>query len=394
MKQSIRKYKTLNNVVVRLRDDLRTSNVLLLFAFNRTGKTRLSVSFKNKGKKDLDGPNTLYYNAFTEDLFTWNNDLIEDKVRYLKINEMSRFFKGLKGLSLEEKIHGHLDRYVQVDFTIDYERWIVSFRREVPNPKYHPENPNNTEPETIIENDIKISRGEENLFIFSVFLAICELVISGHPEYQWVKYIYIDDPISSLDENNAIMVASDLAGLIKQDIINNRDKGKNKKYIISSHHSLFYNVMFNELKHNDCKSFFFHKSIDDSYKLQATDDTPFFHHIEQLCELKAAVNKYEAREKDDDKVVQSNVLKTHHFNILRSILEKTSIFFGKDEFSYCLEGIDDKELYTRAVNIMSHGRYSLFTPSGMMKENADLFVKVFNAFTTKYEFELPDIFFE
>lgn len=269
----------MNNVVVRLRDELRTSNVLLLFAFNRTGKTRLSVSFKNKGKKDPEGPNTLYYNAFTEDLFTWNNDLLEDKVRYLKINESSRFFKGLKGLSLEEKIHSHLDRYVQVDFTIDYERWIVSFRREAPNPKYHPENPNNTEPETLIDNDIKISRGEENLFIFSVFLAICDLVISGHPEYQWVKYIYIDDPISSLDENNAIMVASDLAGLIKQDIINNRDKGNNKKYIVSSHHSLFYNVMFNELKHNDCKSFFLHKSKDESYKLQATDDTPFFHHI-------------------------------------------------------------------------------------------------------------------
>lgn len=394
MKHSISKYKTLNNVVVRLRDELRTSNVLLLFAFNRTGKTRLSVSFKNKGKKDPSGPNTLYYNAFTEDLFTWNNDLIEDKVRYLKINETSRFFKGLKGLSLEEKIHGHLDRYVQVDFTIDYERWVVSFRRKVPNPKYHPENPNNTEPEIIIENDIKISRGEENLFIFSVFLAICELAISGHPEYQWVKYIYIDDPISSLDENNAIMVASDLAGLIKQDIIDNRDKGNNKKYIVSSHHSLFYNVMFNELKHNDCKSFFFHNSKDESYKLQATDDTPFFHHIEQLCELKAAVNKYEALEKDDDKVVQSNVLKTYHFNTLRSVLEKTSIFFGKDDFSFCLEGIEDKELYSRAVNIMSHGRYSLFSPSGMMKENADMFVKLFHAFTDKYEFELPDIFFE
>ena len=43
---------------------------------------------------------------------------------------------------------------------------------------------------------------------------------------------------------------------------------------------------------------------------------------------------------------------------------------------------------------MSHGRYSLFAPSGMMKENAELFVKIFKSFVDKYKFELPEIFFE
>ncbi len=391
---TIYKYKTLNNVVTRLRDDLSTSDIVLLYAFNRTGKTRLSMSFKEKGKKDKDGPNTLYFNAFTEDLFTWDNDLQKDEKRYLKINETSKFFKGLKGLSLEKKIHSHLDRYAQINFRIDYENWRITFSKEVPNPKYNPKNPENKELEKIVQDDLKISRGEENIFIFSVFMAICELAIEGHEDYQWVKYIYVDDPISSLDENNAIIVASDLAYLIKLDIERNKDKENNKKYIISSHHSLFYNVMYNELRYDKNKSYFLHKSKDETYRLQATDDTPFFHHIEQLCELNDVVKKYEQAEKDDKKVIQSNILKTYHFNILRSVFEKTSIFFGRDDFSYCLQDVDDKDLYSRAVNIMSHGRYSLFAPSGMMKENAELFVKIFKSFVDKYKFELPDIFFE
>lgn len=393
-KPSIYKYKTLNNVVTRLRDDLNTSDIVLLYAFNRTGKTRLSMSFKEKGKKDKDGPNTLYFNAFTEDLFTWDNDLQKDENRYLKINETSKFFKGLKGLSLEEKIHSHLDRYAQINFRIDYDDWRIIFSREVPNPKYNPKNPNNIEPEKIVQENLKISRGEENIFVFSIFMAICELAIEGHEDYQWVKFIYVDDPISSLDENNAIIVASDLANLIKHDIGVNKDKDKNKKYVISSHHSLFYNVMFNELRHDKSKSYFLHKAKDETYRLQATDDTPFFHHIEQLCELNDVVKKYELAEKDDAKVIQSNILKTYHFNILRSVFEKTSIFFGRDDFSYCMQGVEDKDLYSRAVNIMSHGRYSLFAPSGMMKENAELFVKVFKSFVDKYKFELPEIFFE
>ena len=40
-------------------------------------------------------------------------------------------------------------------------------------------------------------------------MAICERVIDGHPSYQWAKHLYIDDPISSLDDDNAIAVACD-----------------------------------------------------------------------------------------------------------------------------------------------------------------------------------------
>ena len=45
------KYKTLRNVAVRLRDDLNNHNFVLLYAYNGTGKTRLSMEFKDISKK-------------------------------------------------------------------------------------------------------------------------------------------------------------------------------------------------------------------------------------------------------------------------------------------------------------------------------------------------------
>lgn len=394
-KPKIYEYKTLDKVVTRLRDDLSKEsgfNAVLLYAFNRTGKTRLSMAFKDRGKKKNKGKaDTLYFNAFTEDLFVWNNDLEHDQIRYLKINEKSNFFSGFKGLSLEDRIHSHLERFAEFDFKIDYDEWKVTFSREIPNPKY---NVHNDEPERIVQENIKISRGEENIFIFSIFLSICDLVIEGKDEYNWVKYIYIDDPISSLDENNAITLASDLSNMIKDDFEKHKDTGAQRKFIISTHHGLFFNIVYNELKKESSKSYFFYKTKKETYKLQATDDTPFFHHIEQLCELNQVVKKYEDSERGDLKIEQSSILKTYHFNMLRAVFEKTSIFFGHDDFSYCLKDLPDKDLFARAVNIMSHGKYSIFAPVGMLKENADLFVRIFRSFVDQYQFELPEIFFE
>lgn len=74
------KYKTLEKVAVRLRDDLNNHHFVLLYAYNGTGKTRLSMEFKDRSKKRKQNPkaDTLYYNAYTEDLFHWNNDLQND----------------------------------------------------------------------------------------------------------------------------------------------------------------------------------------------------------------------------------------------------------------------------------------------------------------------------
>ena len=106
------KYKTLTNVAVRLRDDLNDHHFVLLYAYNGTGKTRLSMEFKDRSKKRRKNPlaDTLYYNAYTEDLFHWNNDLDNDTERYLIINRNSRFFEGFRELALEEKIFNLIER--------------------------------------------------------------------------------------------------------------------------------------------------------------------------------------------------------------------------------------------------------------------------------------------
>jgi hypothetical protein len=352
-KSKIRPFKTLRKLAERLRDDFRNNNYfVLLYAYNGTGKTRLSIEFKNIGKKG-EQRDTLYFNAFTEDLFSWDNDLENDTERKLRINGNSKFFDGLKELALEEKIFGYLERYAEFNFFIDYENWTVTFSKDT-------------------ETNIKVSRGEENIFIWCFFLAICELRLDDDRDegpYNWVKYFYIDDPISSLDDNNAIAVATDLSKLLQ------RAKGKIKT-VISSHHSLFFNVICNELKKFTHTRYFLNKN-NLEYALQNTDDTPFFHHVALLSELKQAAD--------------SGKLNTYHFNSLRSIMEKTATFFGYKDFSQCIHGVDDEVLFSRALNLLSHGKYSIYEPVEMNTDNKDLFKKIMQAFLDKYQFELPDL---
>jgi wobble nucleotide-excising tRNase len=354
-KTKIYSYQSINRLVQRLRDDLKSGgrDFVLLYAYNGTGKTRLSMAFKETGKKNGIERDTLYFNAYTEDLFYWDNDLSNDTERQLRINSESRFFSGFKELALEEKIFAYLERYADFDFKIDYENWIIAFSRQS-------------------EQNIKVSRGEQNIFIWCIFLAICELAIDNHESYAWVKYFYIDDPISSLDDNNAIAVASDLVQLLRQ--------GKERfKTVISTHHSLFHNVIWNELHSSKVKykTYFYHRPNNaEKYTLQETEDTPFFHHVAMLNELQQAAN--------------SGKLYTHHFNMLRSILEKTATFFGFKHFSACIHGLDDEVLYARALNLLSHGKYSIYEPREMVSDTKELFRTILTAFLNRYRFDLPD----
>jgi len=348
-------FKSMPQLVERLRDDFKSAHreFILLYAYNGTGKTRLSMEFKNAGKSKNGGkPDTLYFNAFTEDLFSWDNDLQGDSKRVLRLNSTSRFFSGVKELALEANIQAYLGRYTDLDFKIDYENWTISFSK------------GETE-------HIKVSRGEENIFIWCLFMAICEVVIAEHPSYAWVKYLFIDDPISSLDDNNAIAVATDLARVLR----NGKDR---LKVVISSHHALFFNVICNDLKNQKLKKYFFHRpNRGTEYILRATDDTPFYHHVAMLSEIQKAAN--------------SGALYTYHFNMLRSILEKTATFFGHDEFSACLEGMPDEGLYARALNVMSHGKYAIYEPTEMLEDNKELFRSILDAFMGKYQFALPSL---
>jgi hypothetical protein len=348
-----------------LRDELENKKFILLYAYNGVGKTRLSTEFKNLGKdaEDADKRDTLYFNAFTEDLFTWDNDLESDSERTLKINADSKFFAGLEALEMDTRIRPLLDRYADFDFRIDTDKWEVVFSREVPDGEGH---------RTV--DGIKVSRGEENIFIWCFFLAIVQLALDEAEAYGWVKYIYIDDPISSLDEHNAIAVATHLAKILKKE-------DSTLKTVISTHHTLFFNVLFNELKRAN-KYFLCRDRAAGGYVLRNTGDTPFFHHVAALTEL------YEAD--------RSGKLYTHHFNMLRAIMEKTASFHGHANFSDCIRRRDDDidgVLHTRIVNLLSHGNYSLYEPREMMDENKEHFRRILHEFISRYPFN-PKLFNE
>lgn len=194
-----------------------------------------------------------------------------------------------------------------------------------------------------------------------------------------MRYLYIDDPISSLDDHNAIAVASHLAQLLKS------ANGKIKT-VISTHHALFFNVMWNELNEKKkLQPYFLSRNNDanDStgeYTLRYTGATPFFHHVAMLKEL------YEAAESGD--------LYTYHFNILRGVLEKAATFHGFKNFSACIKQQDNDEdgvLHARIINILSHGNYSLYEPREMQEENKQHFRRILNDFMDNYRFN-PDLF--
>ncbi|WP_429929954.1 AAA family ATPase [Agrobacterium vitis] len=384
-------YKNLKTLVARLRDDLNNPtkpiSLLLIYAYNRTGKTRLSMEFKDAGKRrtkknPAGTPDTLYFNAFTEDLFVWENNLEGDSARRMQLNEKSSFFNAMTELALDETIAQYLSRYADFEFDFTYKDVqqgsetiskpdFVSFRKGG-------------------EANIKVSRGEQNIFIWCVFMAICERMLDGHESYQGKKYLYIDDPISSLDDNNAISVACDLAKLLRRAAARRDGNGAPApiKVIFSSHHALFFNVMCNEMGRRveghpniTHKRYFLHRpNSDGAYTLQATDDTPFFHHVATLAELQRAADPTKGK------------LYTFHFNALRSVMEKTASFFGHKGIAFCLKALnneEDRALFNRAINLLSHGAYAIHEPTEMGEDNKELFRRILGDFITRFEFALP-----
>ena len=355
------------------------SPFVLLYAFNGTGKTRLSVDFKDLGKVvdengEVQSRDTLYFNAFTEDLFSWDNDLENDEHRTLKLNPASSFFVGLNELEIETRIRPLLDRYADFDFKINFgfddrtgeiTSAEATFSRKVLSGVG-----NNARTDEV--DGIKISRGEENIFIWCFFLAILQLALDGAEAYKWVEHVYIDDPISSLDEHNAIVVGNHLVQLY-------REAQRPVKTLVSTHHTLFFNVLHYELRshlRHPVQYILKRDRLTDGYLLaKQTGDTPQFYHVAALEDLWL--------------VAHSGQAKTFHFNILRTILEKTALFLGHRHFSECIkETHDDADgiLHQRFVDLLSHGKYSMYEPTEMGDDTKDYFLTILKGFVDDHPF--------
>lgn len=343
----------LEDVAVELRDS--SKNIKLVYAFNGTGKTRLSMLFKNLIQPQIDieaGANflkkILYYNAFTEDLFTWDNDLENGSERKLLINVNSEWIKKIITIEgdsarIVEKFQDYvledkedISEKIEAEFNADVT--AVSFRRSY---------------QGNLSENIKISRGEESNFIWSVFYILMEFIIEQRSseedrrthEYDELEYIFIDDPVSSLDDRRIIDVALDLAYLLKESDKN--DTGL--KFIITTHHALFFNVLFNELKKSSSK--FLLKKTNQKYLLNSQDnDAPFAYHLMLVDELKKAIA--------EDRVEK------YHFNLLRNLLEKTATFLGYKNWGACVilrdedGNLEEPAPYIRRINLHSHSAHS------------------------------------
>ena len=117
--------KSLKEIAEELRNS--GKKVQLIYAFNGTGKTRLSRTFKElittkqENENEQIGVKVLYYSAFTEDLFSWDNDLDEDINRKLIIHPNSFISWVLKDEGQENNIIKNFQHYTNDKLTPQFD---------------------------------------------------------------------------------------------------------------------------------------------------------------------------------------------------------------------------------------------------------------------------------
>jgi hypothetical protein len=89
--------------------------IILIYAFNATGKTRLSVEYKNLTKGPEDGQHSgVYYNAYSEDLFVWDNDT-ENGEQSIKLDinfcSLNRLHGSMTEQDVEKKLLPYKRKY-------------------------------------------------------------------------------------------------------------------------------------------------------------------------------------------------------------------------------------------------------------------------------------------
>ncbi|GAL14562.1 anticodon nuclease [Vibrio astriarenae] len=428
--------KTLKGVAQELLDT--GKKVQLIYAFNGIGKTQLSRTFKElivpKGDTEEEGElarnKILYYSAFTEDLFYWDNDLIEDAQPKLKIQPNTFtdwLIELLTELGEDGNIVSNFQRYANSKVTPRFNPEYKEIREDHNGKEIEVTIPANSEvmfqiasnnapaeSASAINEDgsakviadyetIKISKGEESNFVWSMFFTLLEQVISTLDEsdpnnratnkFDNLEYVFIDDPVSSLDDSHLIELAVDLAKLIKQ---SSYIEGHGLRFIITTHSPLFYNVLHNELN-NDLKNpieggsptwlykrkqsekYRLDKNADGSFELPKSNDRPFSYHLFLLAELEKAIRESE--------------VKKYHFAFMRNILEKSATFLGYSHWEHLLEKAPSdtsKPFLSRMVNISSHSAHSGDELADMTEDDKKSLVTLLGYLTTTFGFKKQD----
>lgn len=332
--------------------------VQLIYAFNGSGKTRLSQEVKNLiGPKDEEDerdnetwPKVLYYNALTEDLFYWDNDLENDFNIKLKIQPNSYTDWILKKQGKEPDITALFQKFTNDKLTPTFNDEYKTKDKDgkvITIPAFSEVTFSFERGDDSKLDNIKISKGEESNFIWSIFYTLLEEIISSLTDtdletglYDQIEYVFIDDPVTSLDENHLIELAVNLSGLIKS-------APSNLKFIITTHSPLFYNVLYSELNNKTC--YLLERFEDGTFALnqkEGDSNKSFSYHLylKQLLE----------------KAVADNQIEKYHFTLLRNLYEKTCGFLGYDKWADLLPGDEAtrKAYLKRIITFTSHSTLS------------------------------------
>lgn len=353
-------FKSIEAVCKSIKKDLDAPNpskpestkVSILYACNTSGKTRLSKHFSDKFKGAV-----LYYNAYTEDLFSWDNESY-----ILEIDANAPIFKAIKDQGLDRQIVENFQRLTgsKLEPDIDLSKSQIGFGIQTGDSEGSA--------------NIKISRSEESIFKWSVFYTVLDTAINALNEkideesetgFDDIEYVVIDDPVSSMDDTRIITVALELAKLIS--------KSKSQlKFLITTHHALFFNVLFNARGKNwDRRNYILSKSGTDFILKPQGNDSPFAYHHVAMAEIQKAIN--------------DNDIKKYHFNIFRALLEKTANFMGYDHWKKCLEGGEHREAFTKIIDHYSHNKLSDLEYRDITDDEKDEFKAAFLFFMNEYK---------
>ncbi|QQM51884.1 AAA family ATPase [Rhodococcus pyridinivorans] len=336
-------------------------DVVAVYAFNATGKTRLARTFEDSQQNtDIDPEyvESIVYGADFEDMFHWNNE-----TRTLNFGvESSWILRLIRDEGLENRIADKFKTffYTHAEPIFNFEDGTVNFTLA-------------TGDENHVEH-IKISKGEESLLIWSIFLTLLDAVydtLDQDPDnrstdvFNNLKYIVVDDPVSSIDDAKIVSVGSDLTGMAK------KLKTKEVKVLITTHHALFYSVVVNTLRGNKYfRSYHLSRNLDGDLSLGMQGDSTFAYHLHAKSLIRKAI--------DDNEVER------YHFNIFRALLEKTANFLGYSDWTQCLDS-DYRNYIVRLLHTYSHSRLSDIEPRALASEDVQVFGEAFKRFVAVYK---------
>ncbi|WP_455064628.1 AAA family ATPase [Prevotella nigrescens] len=356
--------KSLEEIAQELRNSDKKAQ--LIYAFNGVGKTRLSRAFKevitpkqeNDTEQEEAAIKVIYYNAFTEDLFYWDNDLKEDINRKLNIRPNGFTHWILVDEGQENHIRTLFQHYtsdkLNPNFNEEYTK-KDDYGKDITIPAYSEITFSIDGGNDEIINNIKISKGEESCLIWCVFHSLLKEVVevlnipeidnrSTH-QFDNLQYVFIDDPVSSLDENHLIEIAVNIADVIK-------NSTSELKFIITTHNPLFYNVLYNELGLKNKNK----EKSPCAYMLDRGEDGTF-DFIPKFGDSNKIFSYHLFLKQTLEKAIQTGSVQKYHFTLLRNLYEKTANFLGYPQWSELLPD-NQQTYYNRIIQFSSHSTLS------------------------------------